>query len=54
MLQERSTFEELMGALNSNTISNSRFQLQITKLDLLCLGKGNIIKLLNKLEKEVN
>jgi hypothetical protein len=51
MLQERSTFEELMGALNSNT--NNRFQLQITKLDLLCLGKGNIIKLLNKLEKEV-
>lgn len=54
MLQERSTFEELMGALNTTTTYNSRFQLQISKLDLLCLGKGNIIKLLNKLDKQVS
>ena len=52
ILQERSTFEELMGALNAST--NNRFQLQIIKLDLLCLGKGNIIKLLDKLDKNVS
>jgi hypothetical protein len=54
MLQERSSFEELMGALNTTTSNNSRFQLQISKLDLLCLGKGNIIKLLTRLEKQVS
>lgn len=49
-LQERATFEELMGALNTDS---QLFQLQITKLDLLCLGKSNIIKLLSKLDKNV-
>ncbi len=52
ILQERATFEELMGALEANSI-NTRFILKISKLDLLCLGKSNIIKLLNKLDKEV-
>lgn len=51
IVQERATFDELMGALSSES---NRFQLQITKLDLLCLGKGNIIKLLNKLDKNVS
>jgi hypothetical protein len=51
IVQERATFDELMGALSSES---NRFQLQITKLDLLCLGKGNIIKLLNKLDKSVS
>lgn len=50
ILQERATFDELMGALEANT-QNSRFSLQIGKLDLFCLGKSNIIKLLNRLEK---
>ena len=55
MLQERSSFDELMSALNSTANkSNSYFQLQISKLDLLCLGKGNIIKLLDRLDKQVN
>lgn len=53
ILQERATFEELMGALEANSI-NTRFILKISKLDLLCLGKSNIIKLLNKLDKEVS
>lgn len=53
ILQERATFEELMGALEANSV-NTRFILKISKLDLLCLGKSNIIKLLNKLDKEVN
>lgn len=52
ILQERSTYEELMGALEANAI-NKRFCMQICKLDLLCLGKANIIKLLEKLEIEV-
>lgn len=52
ILQERSTYDELMGALDANS-SNNRFCLHISKLDLLCLGKANIIKLLDKLEKEV-
>ncbi|RMZ96565.1 leucine-rich repeat-containing 14-like, partial [Brachionus plicatilis] len=51
ILQERSTFEELMGALEANAV-NKRFCMQICKLDLLCLGKSNIIKLLEKLEVE--
>lgn len=50
ILQERATYDELMGALEANS-QNSRFSLQIGKLDLLCLGKSNIIKLLNRLEK---
>ncbi len=53
ILQERATYEELMGALEANSL-NTRFSLQISKLDLLCLGKTNIIRLLNKLEKNVN
>ena len=53
ILQERATFEELMGALEANSI-NTRFILKIAKLDLLCLGKSNIIKLLNKLDKSVS
>ena len=53
ILQERATFDELMGALEANT-HNSRFSLQIGKLDLFCLGKSNIIKLLNRLEKHVS
>ena len=52
ILQERATFDELMGALDANSL-NTRFKLQIAKLDLLCLGKANIIKLLDKLDKEV-
>lgn len=52
ILQERATFDELMGALEANNNSNTRFTLQITKVDLLCLGKTNIIKLLDKLEKK--
>jgi hypothetical protein len=52
ILQERATFDELMGALDANSL-NTRFKLQISKLDLLCLGKTNIIKLLDKLDKEV-
>lgn len=50
ILQERATYDELMGALEANS-HNARFSLQIGKLDLLCLGKSNIIKLLNRLEK---
>lgn len=50
ILQERATYDELMGALEANSL-NTRFSLQISKLDLLCLGKTNIIKLLDKLEK---
>lgn len=50
ILQERATYEELMGALEANS-QNSRFSLKIEKLDLLCLGKSNIIKLLNRLDK---
>lgn len=53
ILQERATYDELMGALEANA-QNSRFSLQIAKLDLLCLGKSNIIKLLNRLEKHVS
>jgi hypothetical protein len=53
ILQERATYEELMGALEANSM-NTRFSLQISKLDLLCLGKSNIIKLLDKLEKNVS
>ena len=53
ILQERATYDELMGALDGNSM-NSRFSLQIAKLDLLCLGKSNIIKLLEKLEKNVS
>lgn len=52
ILQERATYDELMGALEANSL-NTRFSLQISKLDLLCLGKTNIIKLLDKLEKNV-
>lgn len=52
ILQERATFDELMGALDANSL-NTRFKLQIAKLDLLCLGKTNIMKLLDKLDKEV-
>jgi Ran GTPase-activating protein (RanGAP) involved in mRNA processing and transport len=50
ILQERATYDELMGALEANSL-NTRFSLQVAKLDLLCLGKTNIIKLLDKLEK---
>lgn len=50
ILQERATYDELIAAISSN----NRFQLQIKKLDLLCLGKGNIIKLLDKLDKIVS
>lgn len=53
ILQERATFDELMGALDANSL-NTRFILQISKLDLLCLGKSNIIKLLEKLDKNVS
>jgi hypothetical protein len=53
VLQERATFEELIGALDANQVT-SQFKLQIVKLDLLCLGKSNIIKLLNKLDKSVS
>jgi hypothetical protein len=53
ILQERATFDELMGALEANSNPNTRFTLQITKVDLLCLGKSNIIKLLEKLDKDV-
>ena len=53
ILQERATFDELMGALEANS-ANTRFLLQIAKLDLLCLGKSNIIKLLDKLDKQVS
>ena len=53
ILQERATFEELMGALDANS-ANTRFILKISQLDLLCLGKSNIIKLLNKLDKSVS
>jgi hypothetical protein len=52
ILQERATYDELMGALEANSL-NTQFSLQISKLDLLCLGKANIIKLLDKLEKNV-
>lgn len=52
ILQERATYDELMGALEANSL-NTRFRMQITKLDLLCLGKTNIIKLLDKLDKNV-
>ncbi|CAF0725495.1 unnamed protein product [Brachionus calyciflorus] len=52
ILQERATFDELMGALEANA-GNNRFCMQICKLDLLCLGKSNIIKLLDKLDKEL-
>jgi hypothetical protein len=52
ILQERATFDELIGALEANSM-NTRFSLQISKLDLLCLGKSNIIKLLDKLDKNV-
>ncbi len=51
ILQERAAFDELIGALEANA-QNSRFSLQISKLDLVCLGKSNIIKLLNRLEKD--
>ena len=54
ILQERSTYDELMGALDANSATNSRFCLQVSKLDLLCLGKTNIIKLLEKLDKNVS
>lgn len=50
ILQERAAFDELIGALEANS-QNARFSLQISKLDLVCLGKSNIIKLLSKLEK---
>lgn len=53
VLQERATYDELMGALDANRL-NSRFCLQVSKLDLLCLGKSNIIRLLEKLEKQVS
>lgn len=53
ILQERPTYDELMGALEANSL-NSRFRMQICKLDLLCLGKTNIIKLLDKLDKNVS
>lgn len=52
ILQERATYDELMGALEANSV-NTRFSMQIAKLDLLCLGKTNIIKLLEKLDKNV-
>jgi hypothetical protein len=52
ILQERATYDELMGALDANSITQ-RFCLQVSKLDLLCLGKTNIIKLLEKLDKSV-
>ncbi len=51
ILQERAAFDELIGALEANS-QNSRFSLQISKLDLVCLGKSNIIKLLDRLEKD--
>lgn len=50
ILQERATYDELMGALDANSL-NTRFRMQIAKLDLLCLGKTNIIRLLEKLDK---
>lgn len=50
VLQERGTYDELMGALEANAL-NTRFKMQISKLDLVCLGKTNIIKLLEKLDK---
>jgi hypothetical protein len=53
ILQERATYDELMGALEANSVTN-RFCLQVAKLDLLCLGKTNIIKLLDRLDKNVN
>lgn len=53
ILQERATYDELMGALEANAL-NTRFRMQIAKLDLLCLGKANIIKLLEKLDKNVD
>ena len=52
ILQERATYDELMGALDANSL-NTRFRMQIAKLDLLCLGKTNIIRLLEKLDKNV-
>lgn len=52
MLQERPTFDELMGALDANAL-NTRFRMQVVKLDLVCLGKANIIRLLDKLDKNV-
>ena len=55
MIQERSAFDELLNALNSTVnCNNSHFQIQISNIDLICLGKANIIKLLNVLDKEVN
>ncbi len=53
ILQERATYDELMGALEANSLTQ-RFCLQVSKLDLLCLGKTNIIKLLEKLDKSVS
>jgi hypothetical protein len=54
ILQERATFDELMGELEANSNPNTRFTLKITKVDLLCLGKSNIIKLSAKLDKIVD
>ena len=53
ILQERATYDELMGALEAASSMNTRFILQIARLDLVCMGKTNIIKLLDKLEKSV-
>ena len=53
ILQERATFDELMGALDAASSMSTRFTLQICKLDRVCLGKSNIIKLLEKVDKSV-
>lgn len=52
ILQERATYDELIGALDAANSMNSRFLLQIAKLDLVCLGKSNIIKLLDRIDKK--
>lgn len=51
ILQERATLEELIGALDHN---GSNFCLQICKLELLCIGKAYIKRLLDKIDKMVS
>jgi hypothetical protein len=52
LIQERSTYDELMSALNTEDHRHC-FELNVIKLDVLCLGVSNVIKLLSKLDHKV-